>query len=180
MDLTTETASKKGFFCSSLLWWQSVLINSYRWPMSKPIYFSKPLGGEEEQTEYCSHPLLFSSPVLTLAQMCTWTFVLSRGRADVFVVTYLQNYCSLCSSGLMEPALLVNSQNIWPGSDLMQCKSEQCHWCQLSCSRTELLWNHICLWSTAGALHWFGVWCEGGKSFAEQNNTEFVLNYTLV
>lgn len=49
MDLTTEAASKKGFFCSSLFWWQSVLINSYRWPMSKAIYFFRPLGGEKNR-----------------------------------------------------------------------------------------------------------------------------------
>lgn len=34
--------------------------------------------------------------------------------------------------------------------------------------------------STAGALHLLGVWSEGGKSFAEHNNAEFVLNYTSV
>lgn len=86
---------------------------------------------------------VFFSSCADMAQMWTWTFLLYRGRIDVFVVIYLQNYYSLCSLGLMEPALLVNSQNICPGSDLMHCKSEQCHWCQLSCSRMELLWNHI-------------------------------------
>lgn len=122
-----------------MLWWQSVLIIPTDGQCQSKFYFFKPLRGSEEQTEYCSHPLLFFSP--PVAQTCT--FLLYRGRIDVFVVIYLQNYYNLSSPGMMEPALLVNSQNIYPGSDLMQCKSEQCHWCQLSCSRMELLWNQV-------------------------------------
>lgn len=93
------------------------------------------------------------------------------GRIDASVVTYLQNYCSLCSPGLMQPALLVNSQIIWPDYDIIQYKSEQCHWCQLSCSRMELLWNQVLPveYSRSIAVTTW-VWSEGGKSFAEHSN----------
>lgn len=126
MDLTTETASKKRLFYSSLLWWQSVLINSHRWPMSKPLFQALRRG---VRTDWVLQPpsAVFCSFCADIAQMRTWASLLYKGRIDVFVVTYLQNYCNLCSPGLMEPALLVNSQNICPGSDLRQCQSEQCH-----------------------------------------------------
>lgn len=119
MDLTTETASKKRLFYSSLLWWQSVLINSHRWPMSKPLFQALRRGG---RTDWVLQPpsAVFCSFCADIAQMRTWASLLYRERIDVFVVTYLQNYCNLCSPGLMEPALLVNSQNICPGSDLRQ------------------------------------------------------------
>lgn len=118
------------------------LNNSYRWPMSKPILLFQALK-RVRRTDWVLQPpsALFFSSCAVIAQ--TWTFLLYRGRIDVFVVIYLQNYYNLSSPGFMEPALLVNSQNICPGSDLMQCKSEQCHWCQLSCSRMELLWNQV-------------------------------------
>lgn len=123
----------------------------------------------------------FISSCADIAQMWIWTFLLHMGRTDASVVTYLQNYCSLCSPGLMQPALLVNSQNPWPDSDLIQCKSEQCHWCQLSCSRMELLWNCILPVEYSRNITFIAwVWSEGGKSFPEHTNTEFVLSYTLV